>query len=357
MTLPFDKIDRLGDDVRTRVTARAPSSQSPEARPSQGYELSSPAISAALSGVVTPPVLRARCLAPISAADLFSRVPAGTRHSQAQSFRPSDRRRLSRVSNRVGTRLSSRIHLLRRQKTIAGRPALGSQAVGAASASCYRITTPHAMNGVPSKRPCERCQPATTWVTRIADAPCRIPPTCSASRARQRVPGPASPRSTKSAVPQTRGAFHQQVPPSLSDSRRPATAWAATGALGSSPRTQLPTCVHDPTLGDARPSCLPAINRGRWATCFLSASATERSPSTPPYRPNSGETVASHFLTEWRRPFRAAANRASSGQGSLGLLSRVDPHHSDRSPQWIYPNLIDSGTPCHEIVPNGAWKS
>lgn len=127
-------------------------------------------------------------------------------------------------------------------------PALDSQAVGAASASCYRITTPRGMNGVPSKRPCERCQPATTWVTRIADAPCRIPPPCSASRARQRVPEPASPRSTKSAAPQVQGAFRHQVPPSLSDSRRPPTAWAATGTLGSSPRAQLPTCVHAPTL-------------------------------------------------------------------------------------------------------------
>lgn len=112
-----------------------------------------------------------------------------------------------------------------------------------------------------------------------------------------------------------------------------------------------------PYPGDARPNCLPAIRRGRRATCCLSASATERSPSTPPYCPNSSETVASHFLTEWRRPFRAATNRASSGQGSLGLLNRVDPHHSDRSPRWIYPNLIGSGTPCHEIVPSSAWKN
>lgn len=230
-----------------------------------------PAISSALSGVVTPPVLRARCLAPISAADLFSRAPAGTRHPQAQSFRSSDRCWLSRVSNRVGARLSSRIHLLRRQKTIAGRLALGSQAVGAASASCYRITTLRAMNGVPSKRPCERCQPATTWVTRIADAPCRIPPACSASRAHQRVPEPASPRSTKSAVPQTRGAFHRQVPPSLSDSRRPATAWAATGTPGSSPGIQLPTCVHDPTLGTLDPPAYRLLTGadGPHASCQL----------------------------------------------------------------------------------------
>jgi hypothetical protein len=149
--------------------------------------------------------------------------------------------------------------------------ALSSQAVGAASASCYRITTPRGMNGVPSKRPCERCQPATTWVTRIADAPCRIPPTCSASRARQRVPGPASTRSTKSAFPQSRDVFHQQVPPSLSDSRRPATAWAATGVPGSSPKTQLPTCVHDPTLGTLDPTAcrLFAGAEGPHAACQL----------------------------------------------------------------------------------------
>lgn len=150
-------------------------------------------------------------------------------------------------------------------------PALGSQAVGAASASCYRITTPHGLNGVPSKRPCERCQPATTWVTRIADAPCRIPPPCSASRARQRVPGPASTRSTKSALPQSRDVFHQQVPPSLPDSRRPATAWAATGVPGSSPRTQLPTCVHAPTLETLDPTAyrLFAGAEGPHAACQL----------------------------------------------------------------------------------------
>jgi hypothetical protein len=93
-------------------------------------------------------------------------------------------------------------------------PALGSQAVGAAPASCYRIATPEGMDGVPSKRPCGLCRPSTTRALRIADAPCRIPPTHSASRARLQVPGSASPYSTKSTAPQTRGAFHQQVPPS-----------------------------------------------------------------------------------------------------------------------------------------------
>jgi len=150
-------------------------------------------------------------------------------------------------------------------------PALGSQAVGAATASCYRITTPRGMNGVPSKRPCERFQPATTWVTRIADASCRIPPLCPASWALQQVPEPARSRSTKNAPSQARGAFHQQVPPSLSDSRRPPTAWAATGSLGSSPKAQLPTCFHVPTRGALDPATgrLFAGAGGPHAACQL----------------------------------------------------------------------------------------
>jgi hypothetical protein len=43
--------------------------------------------------------------------------------------------------------------------------------------------------------------------------------------------------------------------------------------------------------------------------------------------------------------------------GVAWLFSRVDPHHDDRSPQWIYPNLTDPGTPCHGFVSTFAWKS
>lgn len=60
--------------------------------------------------------------------------------------------------------------------------------------------------------------------------------------------------------------------------------------------------------------------------------------------------VANHFPPNSAAPIRGRANRAFSGQGSLGLLHRVDPHHDDRSPQWIYPNLTGPGTPCHDNV-------
>jgi len=53
---------------------------------------------------------------------------------------------------------------------------------------------------------------------------------------------------------------------------------------------------------------------------------------------------------------RTAICRAFSGQGSLGFEDRVDPHHGDRSPQWIYPNLTDPGTSCHGFVSRHDWK-
>lgn len=50
---------------------------------------------------------------------------------------------------------------------------LGNLAVGAALASCYRITTLVGMNGVPFKSQCRLCRPSTAQVIRIAGVPCR----------------------------------------------------------------------------------------------------------------------------------------------------------------------------------------
>jgi hypothetical protein len=191
LTSPFGEADRLGDEVRTSATARAPSSPVREARLIKVVDLPEPAISAGCSSAVALPVRWERCLAPISAADLLSRAPARTIHSQASRSRASDRPGGSHVSGRVGAQPSSQCCPMRRSVTIAGRRALGSQAVGAASASCYRITSPEGTAGVPSKGRGGCCQPTTTRVIRIADAPCRLPPGLSASRDRRQVPGSA----------------------------------------------------------------------------------------------------------------------------------------------------------------------
>jgi hypothetical protein len=60
------------------------------------------------------------CLSPISATNLLSRVPAGTRHSQAWGSRPSDRCNLSRPSARAFARVSKRDRPQRRRLAVAG---------------------------------------------------------------------------------------------------------------------------------------------------------------------------------------------------------------------------------------------
>lgn len=235
-------------------------------------------------------------------------------------------------------------------------PALGSQAVGAASARCYRITTPQGMSGVPSKVSCGRYRPNTNRVIRIADASCHILRSGLASQAHPQVPEPAFPHSTKSAAPQVRGAFHQQVPPSLPDSHQAATAWTATGFLDSSPRTQLPTCFHAPTLGALDPAAYRLFTGAEepHAACQLLQRsiprARQRTVRTPakPWRttisPNSND------------PFEPPLTELPQVRGHLVCSTSLTPTANDRSPQWIYPNLTGSSTPCHEIVPNCAWN-
>jgi len=112
-----------------------------------------------------------------------------------------------------------------------------------------------------------------------------------------------------------------------------------------------------PHPGSARPFGAAAVRRGLQATCRPSASATECPPSTPTDRPILPVDHGKPCSRRATRPLTGPAGRASSGRGSLGFGNRVDPHHGDRSPWWIYPNLTDPGTPTREPVSNPAWKS
>jgi hypothetical protein len=61
-----------------------------------------------------------RCFSPISAADMLSRVPAETPHSQASGSRLSDRRNLFHASPRAFARASTRHRPRRRRIAVAG---------------------------------------------------------------------------------------------------------------------------------------------------------------------------------------------------------------------------------------------
>jgi len=130
-------------------------------------------------------------------------------------------------------------------KPLLACPALGSQAVGAASAGCYRIAAPEGKSGVPLKRPCGRCQPNAVRATRIADASCRtrfLPRhpelVCKCQDLLPRAPPRA--RLRKPEAPSTNRS-HRRVRLSPASDRM-GRHWCPS----LMPRTQLPTCFHAP---------------------------------------------------------------------------------------------------------------
>jgi hypothetical protein len=56
--------------------------------------------------------------------------------------------------------------------------------------------------------------------------------------------------------------------------------------------------------------------------------------------------MANHRANKWTYNLRSTSNRVFTGQGLHHFGDNVSPHHGNRSPRWIYPNLIDSDTTC-----------
>lgn len=78
--------------------------------------------------------------------------------------------------------------------------------------------------------------------------------------------------------------------------------------------------------------------------------------STPRDGPNSNtHAEACHCWSE--SPAReSSAHRAFTGQGLTPCGRVCSPHRDDRSPRWIYPNLIDPSTPCRRSVAGTVWN-
>lgn len=160
----------------------------------------------------------------------------------------------------------------------------------------------------------------------------------------------------KSAVPRTRSVFHQQVPPS-----RPALTELLCvdrhryrRLVANGPTSDM---LSRPNPRSARPSCLPAIHRGRRATCRLPASAMYCSPSTPSPCPTSDGNAANRFPPDGSAPFEPPPAELPQVRGHLACFTAPTPIACDRSPRWIYPNLTGSSTFCHETVPRWKWNT
>lgn len=113
-----------------------------------------------------------------------------------------------------------------------------------------------------------------------------------------------------------------------------------------------------PASPNARLKPRAGSHRSAWATCRLPTSATECSPNTLSNRPDldaycSGKPPRDQVAS----PLAGFDPPSFLRPGVAPAIRLLDPHRDNRLPRWIYPNLTDSGTPCHEPVPNSALKT
>jgi len=287
-------------------------------------------------------------------------VPAGTPYSQASGSHLSDRGDLPCASPRAFARASAHAHPPRRRIAVAGISGPEWWRGWRRASSCGQHYRPS--RGCPVSRAPARVgfvDPTRAWRPDL-----QTPLVAPSSLTRHPELVPTGPR------PSPRAAYHgrtrfldpRRLPPAgplvLGPRLRSGRGLrAATGTPTSPPWAQLSTCVHARlrrTLGSSPCRLSPEYLGHMPPTDFCNRVSPEHSHESP--KPRRLIAAANRCATEWPRPLRASTNRASSGQGSLRRYRLSNPHRDNRLPRWIYPNLIDSGTPCHELVPNHAWN-
>lgn len=166
------------------------------------------------------------------------------------------------------------------------------------------------------------------------------------------VPNPVTPRT---GTLRTEAPYHRQVPARHDKARAlPRLARAATIPLASPPETRLPAGVHGPTREplDFGLSRFFTGNRQPPTACRLLQRDVTRARPRPARTPTLAQQAAPNQMAP---PLMKEPAGLSQVRGPRQNALR-DPHQHDRSHRWIYPNLTDPSTPCHQPVPPDAWK-
>lgn len=299
-----------------------------------------------------------RCLLPISAANWLSREPARTLRSQVRGFRPCPTAAAAHLGSGATPNVfawPSTATSERRKRRC--RPWAAAQLV--LRPWLPPSSPPGRVPGVPGFGSCGPCQPFTRSVSRRAGDPCRASFPCQH-------PGSVTNRLSSSCVPPTKAthawrarvAFHRTGPVRARLGLRLDRCFPAATSAPALPPGPGFRHAFTPGAPSARPAPLSGFRQCSEATCRLSTSAAECSPSTPASSP----TPAGHhgFWPPCRRATPSLSSRRRPSclrPGVSRALARPTPHHGDRSPRWIYPNLIDSSTCCRAFVPARAWKT
>jgi hypothetical protein len=135
---------------------------------------------------------------------------------------------------------------------------------------------------------------------------------------------------------QERGSTNpRRLPPTGSTvspgSRRPITAWTATGTGGSSPTTQLPTCVHAPTQGALDPTAYRLFTGAErpHAACQLLQRTVARARHRPVRPPVEKQRTTFHQMAT-SLSVRHQPSFLRSGVTWLASPRRPPPHATAR---------------------------
>lgn len=160
---------------------------------------------------------------------------------------------------------------------------------------------------------------------------------------------------------QPRAPFHESEIPSTNESHSARPSFRPSTFVG---RHQCPDfavkCLASnmfsrPIPRGARPAGRPLFAWAIRAAWCPSVSATECPASTPATVTIPGDGSANRPYHQAALPFRVTPAELTQVRGRWPF-GHVDPRFGDRSPPRIYPNLINSSTPCRAYVPFPAWK-
>jgi hypothetical protein len=183
-----------------------------------------------------------------------------------------------------------------------------------------------------------------------ADALCHQPFPNGFPSVPEKARTPSCRKPSNSRHPKAQDTFHRKVPLTPPFARAPGFALGPPLIPRFGRRSPASDMLSRP-FWFARPTCLPAIHRGAWATCRPSTSAVGRPTSTPSNSPNTALSMVAHRGTT-DDSLAGLTCRALTGQGALCATAFAAPRQTTARPT----DLPRPDRPGHPLSQVGAKR-